>query len=315
MDHVVSFSGGLGSWAAAMRVAERYAADDIRLLFADTLIEDADLYRFLIEGAAVAFGLPVDGRIAELAARAARLPSSRGASLEARVSELDAIREACRVVLPRLAWIAEGRTIWQVFRDERMLGSTRMDPCSRTLKRRVMTRWLKQNCDPASTVCHVGIDWTEEHRFTRLRDRQRLDGWTYAAPLCEEPLLTPKQVLALLALHGLRRPRLYDLGMAHNNCGGGCVKAGQGHFARLLRVLPEVYAEWEEHEQGMRDYLAREDATILRDRTGGTTKPMTLTVFRRRIEAVPENLDLFDRHEIGGCGCAIDEPEPEPENY
>ncbi len=47
-SHVVQLSGGLGSFAAALRVKEQMpAGDELELLFADTLIEDDDLYRFL----------------------------------------------------------------------------------------------------------------------------------------------------------------------------------------------------------------------------------------------------------------------------
>lgn len=52
MKHVVMFSGGAGSWAAAKRVAEQRGTGDLTLLFADTLMEDEDLYRFLDEAAA-----------------------------------------------------------------------------------------------------------------------------------------------------------------------------------------------------------------------------------------------------------------------
>lgn len=51
MKHVVMFSGGIGSWAAAKRVAAEHGTDDLVLLFCDTTIEDPDLYRFLREAA------------------------------------------------------------------------------------------------------------------------------------------------------------------------------------------------------------------------------------------------------------------------
>ncbi|MET9353586.1 hypothetical protein ABZY14_11375 [Streptomyces sp. NPDC006617] len=44
--HVVQFSGGIGSFAAAVRVAEKHGTDDLTLLIADTGIEDHDLWRF-----------------------------------------------------------------------------------------------------------------------------------------------------------------------------------------------------------------------------------------------------------------------------
>jgi hypothetical protein len=63
--HVVQFSGGIGSWAAAQRVAKRYGTSNLVLLFADVRVEDEDLYRFL-DDAAIGLRVPVtvvaDGR-------------------------------------------------------------------------------------------------------------------------------------------------------------------------------------------------------------------------------------------------------------
>src|ERR1019366_4527713 len=98
VEHVVMFSGGISSWAAARRVVERYGTARVTLLFADTLIEDHDSYRFLAESA-YDLGLPVTR-------------------------------------------IADGRTPWEVFRDERFLGNSRIDPCSKILKRNLCARWI-----------------------------------------------------------------------------------------------------------------------------------------------------------------------------
>lgn len=209
---------------------------------------------------------------------------------------------ATMAVFPEVAWIADGRTIWEVFRKERFLGNHRIDPCSKILKRAMAYRWLAENCDPAETTIYVGIDWTEEHRFTRLRER-RLP-WRYEAPLCEAPYLTKAAVFAWLKAEGIRAPRLYDLGFAHNNCGGGCVKAGIGHFTHLLRTLPEVYADWERNEEALRADLGA-GVAILTDRRGGERRPMPLRVLREEIEAGFQP-DLF---EIGGCGCFVEEDE------
>lgn len=256
MHHVVMFSGGIGSWAAAKRVAAKHGTDSLTLLFTDTRVEDPDLYRFLEEGAA-----NVGGRFVRL---------------------------------------AEGRTIWEVFRDERFLGNHRVDPCSKILKRQMADRWLEAHCDPANTTIHVGIDWTEEHRFTRLAERRR--PWQYAAPLCEAPYVTKLDLLDALKREGIRPPRLYELGFAHNNCGGGCVKAGIGHFAHLHRTLPEVYADWERNEEALRAELGPK-AAILNDRRGGVRRPLPLAELRQRIEAGGQ-VDIFA---IGGCGCFVDE--------
>lgn len=47
--HIVSYSGGVGSFFAAKRLTEKHGANQVLALFADTLIEDQDLYRFLDE--------------------------------------------------------------------------------------------------------------------------------------------------------------------------------------------------------------------------------------------------------------------------
>lgn len=46
------FSGGLASWATGKRVAAVHGTNNLILLFADTLMEDEDLYRFLPQAAA-----------------------------------------------------------------------------------------------------------------------------------------------------------------------------------------------------------------------------------------------------------------------
>jgi len=64
-QHVVFFSGGITSWACAMRVAEQHGTENLVLLFADTLIEDEDTYRFVKDAAAIVGGALVtvaDGR-------------------------------------------------------------------------------------------------------------------------------------------------------------------------------------------------------------------------------------------------------------
>lgn len=76
MKRVVMFSGGVGSWAAARRVADRHGTDDMVLLFADTMIEDEDLYRFL-DDASRDIGVPItriaDGRTPQQVMRDKRI--------------------------------------------------------------------------------------------------------------------------------------------------------------------------------------------------------------------------------------------------
>jgi hypothetical protein len=94
------------------------------------------------------------------------------------------------------------------------------------------------------------------------------------------------------------------MGFEHNNCGGACVRGGHAQWAHLLGAFPERYAAAEQHEQRMRDMLDA-DIAILRDRSGGTTKPLPLTVLRRRVEGREDG--FFDPYDWGGCGCFTEE--------
>lgn len=249
--HVVMFSGGIGSWAAASRVRDRHQEGRIVALFADTRMEDEDLYRFLPEAAA-----------------------SVGAEL---------------------VIVADGRTPWGVFRERRFLGNTRVDLCSRILKREALDAWCRDNLSPARATLYVGIDWTEEHRFQRVRER--LAPWRVEAPMCEPPYISKADMRDALAVRGIAPPRLYALGFTHNNCGGFCIKGGHAHFANLLRTMPERYRYHEGQEESLRAELG--DVAILRDRAGGSVRPLTLRELRERIEGGGQ----YDQFDLGACGC------------
>ena len=80
---------------------------------------------------------------------------------------------------------ADGRTPWQVFEDQRMLGNDRIAVCSRVLKRELIDRWCRENCDPAASIRYVGMDWSEINRWERHRDALAAVGWTARAPMVE----------------------------------------------------------------------------------------------------------------------------------
>jgi Phosphoadenosine phosphosulfate reductase family len=208
------------------------------------------------------------------------------------------LRESAVNVGAPLVEISDGRNIWEVFRDKRFLGNTRVDVCSRVLKRDLARRWVQANCDFAGTIIVIGIDWSEVHRFERMRSRWA--PWVIEAPLTRPPYRLKSELHAWAESEGLRQQELYRRGAAHANCGGGCVKMGQGGFARLLAADPDEYARWEQNEQALRAELG--DVAILRDRIGGETRPFTLRQLRERIEAGREP-DMFD---IGGCGCMLE---------
>jgi hypothetical protein len=190
----------------------------------------------------------------------------------------------------------DGKTIWDVFKERRFLGNSRVDPCSRVLKREPMRKWLEDNCQPDDCVSYLGFDWTEGDRLDRAAGHWT--PWAVECPLMWEPMLDKGDALDLLYEAGIEPPLLTRQGFPHANCGGGCVKAGIGQFKRLLRMAPDTYAEWETNEQELRDLLG--DVAILRDRHGTTTKPLSLRDLRIKLEAQPS---LFSGEDYGGCNC------------
>lgn len=253
--HVVMFSGGLGSWMTAKRVAERHGTDHLTLLFADVkgdstsphVGEDEDTYRF--------------------------------------------IREAAANVGSDLVTVSDGRDIWQVFHDDRFLGNSRLANCSKFLKQKPCRAWLEANRDPADTTVYVGIDWSEVQRLPAIEAGWA--PYPVEAPMTQPPYLDRADMLAACQEAGIDVPRLYRAGFAHNNCGGFCVRAGQAQMELLLREHPDRYRYAEAEEQKLRDHLDK-DVAVLRDRTGGTLTPLTLRSFRQRIEDQPDLFDPLD---------------------
>lgn len=258
MKHIISYSGGVGSAITAELVANRYGEENVSLLFADTLIEDEDLYRF-------------------------------NADIELLLN------------LP-ITVISDGRTPWQVFKDVKFVGNTRIDPCSKILKRDLIRRYLLNNYEPEAVTVWIGIDASEGHRLGPVVERNK--PYAYRSILIEnEVMLSGSDKITWCREKGLEPPRLYELGFSHNNCGGFCVKAGLGHFKRLYELLPDVYL-MHENEQEAAQKGNPKLKPFLRKNINGEIIYLTLKQYR---EAYLEEAGVSEDESLehGGCGCAL----------
>lgn len=257
MKHIISYSGGVGSAMTAQLVCKDYGADNVLMLFADTLVEDKDLYRF-------------NAQVVELL----------GCEFKS---------------------ISEGRTPWQVFKDERYIGNTRVDPCSRILKREFIRQYLMDNYTKEEITVWVGYDATESHRLTNLLAHNHYS-FRYRSKLVESKIfLTSKLKKDWCNSNGIEIPRLYKLGFPHNNCGGFCVKAGQAQFKLLYKTLPEVYLANEQEEQ----IAIKNNPNLkpfLRKTIKGELRYLTLKEFREEFLDQGKQIDTDD---WGGCGCGV----------
>lgn len=170
---------------------------------------------------------------------------------------------------------SDGRDIEQLFHDEKALAYNLMPFCSRIMK----GQRLKKFYSHGDTLI-FGIDSNEGHRATRLVSTyQKIQIQTKKECKLEFPLIkknvSKSTIDDWLNIIGIKQPILYDMGFSHNNCSGGCVRAGKKQWFLLYKRLPNIYAERERVEEDIRK-LTGKDIHYLKDET--------LKEFRYRIE-------------------------------
>lgn len=268
-----TLSGGAGSWGACRRWIDRNGPEGMALLFTDVGGED--------------WANPNVGEDEDT---------------------LRFLQEARDDLGVPLAYIRNQRTIWDVFLEKRWLGNSSLAHCSWELKTGPARDWIGKNAPDARRIL-VGIDVTEIHRLDDIESNWK--PYEAVAPLTDKPRLWKPQLLRMLSEREIRPPRMYELGFAHANC-PGCVKGGHSHWARLWRMWPERYLYAERKEQEIRAKLGA-DVSILKDRTGGKVRSLTLERFRvEKLEKSDLLLDLFGERDLfdgldeGGCACFTD---------
>ena len=221
--------------------------------------------------------------------------------------------------LAPLLRVKDGRDPWGVFADVGYIGNTRTAPCSRILKTDLIQKTVDAIAAPDDPLV-IGFSFDEDERAKRAATR-----W-FPRPvrsLIAEKFMGAGAVEDLVcSKYGIKKPRIYDEGFIHNNCGGFCVRGGQGQFARLLDKRPAVFAKHEQRNETIRRTLSLKIAQRIKDGTyrgkfkdgkvggfirvtrDGETEYLHMREFRERIEAgtlIPAN------YEMSGCGCFTDD--------
>jgi len=193
---------------------------------------------------------------------------------------------------------SDGRTPEELFFDVKYLGNSRVALCSIELKAKRLQRFFEKN---DTLIFGIGID--ELHRAVRIAgiyNEISLKKWgkpcNVVFPMIKEET-TKETIDNWLTSTGIKQPRLYDMGFNHNNCGGGCVRAGKKQWKHLLETLPDVYMKREEMEERFRKELGK-DVTII--------KGITLKEFRKKTQnnlKMDLDFDCEIQNEcIGICG-------------
>lgn len=297
--HVMFSSGGIGSWASAKRIIKSgVKVKKLHLLFTDTFIEDEDLYRFLIETSADIYKADVS----DLIERCKDIPPMD--KPEERKLFLLELGASTMERMPQIHWTHDGRDVWEVLNDKKFMSNSRIAHCSEYIKQKAAQKYVKKVFpDVENTILYLGIDWSEIHRM--FAPSKNWFPYTALFPMVAEPLMVKEEMIEACEEIGIEQPKLYKLGFVHNNCGGFCVRAGQGHFIRLLETMPDRFAYHEKREIELMDRLEPKlgyRPTIMKKQTNGVVHSFSLTELREQYYQDSKQLDLFD---IGGCGCFV----------
>lgn len=198
--------------------------------------------------------------------------------------------------------IQDGRDVWEVFEDVKFIGNSRIDPCSKLLKRDLIKKWIHSNYSPEECNIWVGIDYSEEHRLPPVIQNNL--PYTYRSWFIENDIILFSYLKELWCKeYNIEIPRLYKMGFSHNNCGGFCVKGGLGHFKNLWEKLPEVYLENEMREEAL---IARNPKLrpFLKKMIKGKIYYLTMKQYREKYLMLG-NISEEDKLDFGGCGCAL----------
>jgi len=192
--------------------------------------------------------------------------------------------------------LTEGRTPYQVFTDEHVIPSARFAPCTLRLKLKMFRAYIATL--PKPLTVHIGYDVFELERCEPTRKNYEKLGYSVDFPMLWKPYEYRDYSVVMREEWGIEPPEMYRLGYTHANCGGRCVKQGQGDWLRTLINHTDRFAEVEAWENQMRqkqkDNNKRQYA-IAKSRKGGTMRPLPLSELRARYEANPnQRLDLLD---------------------
>jgi hypothetical protein len=311
---VVKYSGGMGSFLASFLLREKFPDKEIIFYFSDTLMESDGLYKFLFD---TILHFHSDTICSEqLVSMSENIPAINFP--DQRRNHLLEYGRIMNNTFPQFIYDADGRNIWEIFNDVKFMGNTRIDPCSRLLKRERGNKYITEHFSPLDTSIAVGIDWTEEHRYIRAVPLSL--PFQLIAPLVDFSIDKVSYGKKVLQQTGIQESSAYLAGFDHDNCGGFCVKAGLGHFSKLLQLDREKYL-WHEKQQEklfrkigqhpfLRKVINNKQYYISLREYRFYIENGELTVNGQTVINETNQLTLFqriteDELDIGGCGCGI----------
>ncbi|GLO38894.1 hypothetical protein PPUN15366_05380 [Pseudomonas putida] len=125
-----------------------------------------------------------------------------------------------------------GADAYEVFRRKRFMRGPNGAPCSRLLKRNLLSTFSQ-----AGDVMVLGYTAEEADRLEDFRDRN--PDRPVIAPLIDKGL-GKEDCKAMVLRAGIELPLMYRMGYDNANC-IGCVKGGEGYFRAIRQDFPEQF--------------------------------------------------------------------------
>lgn len=218
-NHIIFFSGGKASFAAADWVKMNFPEDNIVLYFTDVLWEHEDSYRFIHESS--------DKLQLPLLTHSAGLNPLQ-LMFEKKMVYNSMIGDCSKILKIKVGddFIKKG-----------------VKPKIETWRNR---EYLKQEDFISGATLYYGIGFDEMHRQEPI-----IENWKpfkVCMPLIDNNIWVDE----VLKKYNIRQPKLYEYGFSHNNCNARCVKAGQGHYKLFKEKRPEEFQKILEQEHHLK---------------------------------------------------------------
>ena len=139
--------------------------------------------------------------------------------------------------------IEYSQSVDEVIKRRRYINGPAGASCTLNLKKRVRQEWERKNAGDGLTYIW-GFDASESHRATRTKAASEFG---VEFPLIERHL-NKEDCHAIAKELGLKRPAMYDMGYANNNC-IGCVKGGKAYWNKIRKDFPDVFAQRAQEER------------------------------------------------------------------
>lgn len=150
---------------------------------------------------------------------------------------------------------------WDIAIAHNWIPNWRAGLCTLELKKQPLMKWVKENI-PSDADIVIGFGVEEMERIERLKAKQPKIKWRF--PLAEKPYTPLCQIRTWIKDYNIDEPDLYEQGFNHANCNGACFKSGMGHWARLYKERPEVFAYHEQKEKEWQEITGRDSTICIR---------------------------------------------------